>query len=91
MDPHMWRLWDRLGRVVDGRTRLFLQDAFLSIVPLAKYKDYRGKSQDLHPPAVTLKENNLVHSFREQVSKRLKGLQAYGFPPLTGVQSDEAE
>lgn len=49
--------------------RMYLQDTFLAILPQAKYKDYRSKSQDLHCPEKMLRETNLVFRFREMESK----------------------
>lgn len=57
----------------------FLEDAFLSILPQAKYKDYRSKSQDLHCPPEKLRENNLLFVFQENYNKRWKGLNSYKF------------
>lgn len=54
----------------------FLEDAFLTVLPLAKYKDYRSKSQDLHVPSRQLRESNVFVAFREQVKKRIKRLSA---------------
>lgn len=59
--------------------RNFLRDVFLSILPNAKYKDYRSKSQDLHCPGVQLREANLLYRFQEQFKVRLKGLVDYQF------------
>ncbi len=58
-------------------TKLFLQDAFLSILPQAKYKDYRSKSQDLHCPGQQLREVNVLYRFIEQVHKRFGGLKSF--------------
>lgn len=57
--------------------RLFLEDVFFSIIHLAKYKDYRSKSQDLHCPPLQLREVNLLYVFQQQYQKRLKGLRQY--------------
>lgn len=54
-------------------------DAFLSILHLAKYCDYRSKSQDPHCPPLTLKENNIYHRFIDQVKSRNKYLRAQNF------------
>ena len=63
----------------DIKTRGFLRDAFLSILPQAKYKDYRSKSQDLHCPPVQLREVNIWYRFLIQIQKRLSGLKNFGF------------
>ncbi len=73
-------LWDGIQQLEAApEVGQFLQDAFLSILPQAKYKDYRSKSQDLHVPPVQLREVNLLHRFRGQVNKRIKGLCNYTF------------
>ena len=73
-------LWAAISRIECGpTTRLFLQDAFLSILPQAKYKDYRSKSQDLHCPEVQLREVNLLYRFLDQCKARFRGLQSFGF------------
>ena len=64
---------------VHYNVRLFLQDAFLSIIPQAKFKDYRSKSQDLHCPLVQLREVNIWYRFLNQIKKRLKGIGDYSF------------
>jgi restriction system protein len=61
-----------------------LQDAFLSILPQAKYKDYRSKSQDLHCPAKQLREVNLLYRFTDQVNKRYTGLTTFSFSRTAG-------
>ena len=73
-------LWDGIARVSCAPpTRGVLEDAFLAILPQAKFKDYRSKSQDLHCPDRTLRETNLLYQFEEQLDKRVKGLAAYSF------------
>jgi restriction system protein len=67
------------GIKCDKKTRTFLYNAFLSIIPQAKYKDYRSKSQDLHCPPVQLREVNIWYRFLDQVEKRYAGLKQYGF------------
>jgi len=57
----------------------FLEDVFLSILPQAKYKDYRSKSQDLHCPPEKLRENNLLYVYQENYHKRWEGLKTYKF------------
>lgn len=59
--------------------RLFFEDIFLSIIPQAKYKDYRSKSQDLHPPRIQLREVNLFYRFQQQFEVRISGLSQYTF------------
>jgi len=64
---------------VDKATKEFLLDALLSILPQAKFKDYRSKSQDLHCPTRQLREVNIWFRFQDQVNKRLEGLTNYQF------------
>lgn len=73
----IWRAIKSLDCAQDERK--FLEDIFLSIIPQAKYKDYRSKSQDLHCPEVTLREVNLLYRFRKQFEIRIKGLSEYKF------------
>ncbi len=73
----IWKAIQKLDCSAD--VRLFLEDVFLSILPQAKYKDYRSKSQDLHCPTEKLREVNLLYVYREQYDIRLKGLQQYTF------------
>jgi len=74
------RLWDGINSLTcTENVKLFLQDAFLSILHQAKFKDYRSKSQDLHVPRVKLREVNLLYRFATQVQKRKQGLSAYSF------------
>lgn len=81
-------LWLAIGRIrCSAQCRLFLEDVFLSILPQAKYKDYRSKSQDLHCPPVQLREVNLLYRFKQQADKRLEGLRAYAF----SQEADSAE
>lgn len=78
-------LWSAIGRIrCSAECRLFLEDVFLSILPQAKYKDYRSKSQDLHCPPVQLREVNLLYRFKQQAEKRLEGLRAYSFSLAPG-------
>ena len=80
-------LWDNIQRVDAGENeRLFLEDAFLSILPQAKFKDYRSKSQDLHCPPVKLREVNLLYRFERQFQKRLNGLRRYTFATNGAIQ-----
>ena len=65
-----------------------LVDTFLSIVQLAKFKDYRSKSQDLHPPRVMLRESNVYLAFISKALNRTTRLAEYGFagdPPIRCV------
>lgn len=64
---------------------MFLEDTFLSILPQAKYKDYRSKSQDLHCPDIQLREVNLLYRFKEQIKIRFERLSTYTF---LGQRSD---
>lgn len=57
----------------------FLQDAFLSILPQAKFKDYRSKSQDLHCPEIQLREVNVIYRFFDQLKRRKERLSQYSF------------
>lgn len=71
-------LWDKLNLFnIDEKSKNFIQNALLSIIPLAKYKDYRSKSQDLHCPPVMLRESNILNALRQQVNKRAKTLFSY--------------
>ncbi|BAS07719.1 restriction endonuclease [Arthrobacter sp. Hiyo4] len=76
----MAEIWDAISRL-DGseNTRLFMQDAFLAIIPQAKYKDYRSKSQDMHVPQVQLREVNLLSRFVESIDRRGRRLHEYSF------------
>jgi len=74
------KLWKSIQEVVQNDiSRFFLEDAFLSIIPQAKFKDYRSKSQDLHCPNEKLREVNIYYRFLKQVEKRYKGLSNYDF------------
>jgi restriction system protein len=76
----LWFLWDNIRKTKCSKViKLFLEDAFLSILPQAKYKDYRSKSQDLHCPPVQLREVNLLYRFEDQVKIRFEGLSSYSF------------
>ena len=73
-------LWDGIGALCcDSLTKSFMEDVFLSILPQAKYKDYRSKSQDLHVPRIQLREVNLLNRFIQQAKKREVGLRSYTF------------
>jgi 16S rRNA G966 N2-methylase RsmD len=76
-------IWNSIsGLDCPSTVKLFLEDVFLSILPQAKYKDYRSKSQDLHCPDKTLRENNLLYVYQEQYRKRWKGLNIYKFAQI---------
>lgn len=83
--PHRSKLvlviiWNALQRLdCDVTIKMFLEDVFLSIMPQAKYKDYRSKSQDLHCPQVMLREKNLLYAYQTQFGKRWTGLSQYSF------------
>lgn len=83
--PHRSKLalgeiWDAIEALdVTEDVRLFAQDAFLAIIPQAKFKDYRSKSQDLHVPEVKLREVNLLTRFIDSFDKRASRLGAYSF------------
>ena len=78
-------LWEGIRQLCCSRfTQEFLMDALLSILPQAKYKDYRSKSQDLHVPERQLREVNLLFRFNEQVKKRWNGISRYSFASSTG-------
>lgn len=83
--PHRSKLalsliWDAILQIdCTESVRLFMQDAFLVIIMQAKFKDYRGKSQDLHVPKVQLREVNLLFRFLDSIDKRQAGLRRYTF------------
>ncbi|GHT68836.1 hypothetical protein FACS1894110_17240 [Spirochaetia bacterium] len=71
-------LWNAIQRIdCNERIKFFIENAFLSILPLAKFKDYRSKSQDLHCPPIQLRESNILNSFINSFSKRLETLYSY--------------
>ena len=90
--PHRSKLaliiiWENIQAIKCSPTvKFFLEDVFLSILPQAKYKDYRSKSQDLHCPPEKLRENNLLYVYQDNYSKRWKGLKNYKF-----VQADNGK
>lgn len=55
---------------LDNNVRTFFEDAFFSIIQMAKYTDYRSKSQDNHCPEIMLKENNIYYRFLEKLEDR---------------------
>lgn len=74
------KLWKSIQILeVDELTKKFLEDVFLSLLPQAKYKDYRSKSQDLHCPPVKLREVNIWFRFIDQFKLRNKVLRKYSF------------
>lgn len=74
------KIWDAIEDLsVSDNTRLFLQDAFLAMLPQAKYKDYRSKSQDMHVPDVQLREVNLLYRLFASIKDREKRLREYTF------------
>ena len=71
-------IWKAITKLdCSAGVRLFLEDVFLSILPQAKYKDYRSKSQDLHCPTEKLREVNLLYVYQERYQGRLEGLLQY--------------
>ncbi|WP_051435475.1 restriction endonuclease [Shewanella fidelis] len=71
-------LWKELELfAIDPLCKKFIEDALLSVIPLAKYKDYRSKSQDLHCPPQMLRESNILNALIKQVNKRAKTLYGY--------------
>jgi len=82
----MWNVIERLNS--SDKTKLFLQDVFLSILPQAKFKDYRSKSQDLHCPRIQLREVNLLYAFQDQYRKRLNGLKSYTFATSSSTSTN---
>lgn len=89
--PHRSKLalviiWEAIQRLeCDPVVRAFLQDVFLSILPQAKYKDYRSKNQDLHCPPEKLRETNLLYVYQSQFDKRWEGLNQYSFKKVAGT------
>jgi DNA modification methylase len=73
-------IWDNIEQLpCEEYTKDFFKDTFLSILPQAKYKDYRSKSQDLHCPPVMLREVNLWNRFYDQLNNRYKVISEYVF------------
>lgn len=73
-------LWDSIHSLkTKPEIIAFFETTFLSILPQAKYKDYRSKSQDLHVPDIMLREVNILNRFNEQLEKRIKGIESYSF------------
>lgn len=72
-------LFDAIQAIADNDVRDVFFDAFLSILVVAKYCDYRSKSQDPHCPPNRLRETNLYHRFIEKVNERVKYLRDQTF------------
>lgn len=79
-------LYTAISAVGDQPSKDFLLDALLTILPQAKYTDYRSKSQDAHCPPVKNRENNLWHRFLAQVEKRREFLYRQ-FPDVRQANS----
>ena len=74
----MNELWGLVSEMdFDEPEAEFIRQTLLSIMPQAKYKDYRSKSQDLHCPPLQLREVNLLNRFEKQAKKRLRTLEKY--------------
>ena len=83
------KLWESINTLnCSEAMRMFLQDAFLSILPQAKYKDYRSKSQDLHCPEIQLREVNIFYRFFDQLNRRYNRLSQYSFSRRLSSESD---
>lgn len=81
-------LWNAIQALsTTDATRGALEDAFLAIIPQAKFKDYRGKSQDIHPPENRLREVNIYTRFLDSVRTRLSRLRAYGFSGAAPIEN----
>lgn len=61
--------------------RPFMEDVFYSMAHLAKYVDYRGKSQDNHCPEKQIREYNLYYKFLEKAIERFDYLNSQKFNP----------
>lgn len=89
--PHRSKLafsfmWETLhNKSYTENVKLFLGDALLAILPQAKFKDYRSKSQDLHVPERQLREVNLLNRFCENVHRRARRLREYPFSSDDGA------
>jgi restriction system protein len=66
-------------RSLPNKTINFFEDAFLSMLHLGKYIDYRSKSQDNHCPSNRLKETNLYNRFIEKLKERKKYINAQNY------------
>ena len=78
------KLWKYIYKLNSGEVKDFFIDAFLSILPQAKYKDYRSKSQDLHCPKEKLREVNILNRFVSQIDKRYRGLENFALQKKRG-------
>ncbi|KOY64015.1 hypothetical protein AM629_00860 [Photorhabdus heterorhabditis] len=73
-----FKMWNALvSSNIPMKSKVFLENVFLSIIPSLKYKDYRSKSQDLHCPKIMLRENNPFNLFVKQYKKRRDTLYKY--------------
>ncbi len=71
-------IWESLQLLeIEQSCKVFIENVLLSIIPLAKYKDYRSKSQDLHCPPVKLRETNILNKLTKQFKKRVNTLYGY--------------
>lgn len=66
------KLRDAINSLSNVSLRGHFYDAFLSILQLAKFTDYRSKSQDPHCPPRMLKETNIYHRLIEKIRERFK-------------------
>lgn len=71
-------LMKAISELPDG-IRPFMEDVFYSMAHLAKYVDYRGKSQDNHCPEKQIREYNLLYKFRERAKERYEYLNSQNF------------
>lgn len=65
---------DAISHISNEITRSFVEDAFISIIHLGKYTDYRSKSQDNHCPERQNKETNLFNRLIEKINTRFEFL-----------------
>jgi len=71
-------IWESLkSSDMNQSCKFFIENVFLSIIPLTKYKDYRSKSQDLHCPPIKLRETNILNKLTKQFKKRVDTLYSY--------------
>lgn len=68
------KLMDAINGLSNDSIKNHFYDAFLSIIQLAKFTDYRSKSQDPHCPPLMLKETNLYHRLIEKIKDRYEYL-----------------
>lgn len=76
---HALMVLRRAIAATDDALRPFWEDTLLSIIQLAKYTDYRSKSQDNHCPEKCLRETNLYHRFLEKAAQRYEYLSGQTF------------